>query len=205
MFLGLIVLALALAEGSAGDWLPLIMVDGHGASATVGSLVFAGFALAMTIGRFSGEPLLARFGKPAVLCVSALVSAAGIALVVFSDSVVVAGLAVLLWGLGAALGFPVTLSAAGEATTPPRRSARSPPRATSRSSSGRRCSASSASTTASAARWSSCSWWSPAPPSSPPRRGRRSPSRPERRPAEARPARRENRRAPLRKGIQLLP
>jgi fucose permease len=35
----------------------------------------------MTIGRFSGEPLLARFGKPAVLCVSALVSAVGIALV----------------------------------------------------------------------------------------------------------------------------
>ncbi|KQQ06012.1 MULTISPECIES: MFS transporter [unclassified Rathayibacter] len=118
VFLGLIVLALALAEGSAGDWLPLIMVDGHGASATVGSLVFAGFALAMTIGRFSGEPLLARFGKPAVLCVSALVSAAGIALVVFSDSVVVAGLAVLLWGLGAALGFPVTLSAAGESDDP---------------------------------------------------------------------------------------
>lgn len=118
VFLGLIVLALALAEGSAGDWLPLIMVDGHDASPVVGSLVFAGFALAMTIGRFSGEPLLARFGKPAVLCVSAIVSAVGIALVVFSDSVVVAGLAVLLWGLGAALGFPVTLSAAGESDDP---------------------------------------------------------------------------------------
>lgn len=118
VFLGLIVLALALAEGAAGDWLPLIMVDGHGATAAVGSIVFAGFALAMTIGRFSGAPLLARFGKAAVLRVSAIVSAAGIALVVFSDSVVVAGLAVLLWGLGAALGFPVTLSAAGESDDP---------------------------------------------------------------------------------------
>jgi fucose permease len=118
IFLGLIVLALALAEGAAGDWLPLIMVDGHGTTASVGSIVFAGFALAMTIGRFAGEPLLARFGKANVLRVSALVSAVGIALVVFSDSVLVAGLAVLLWGLGAALGFPVTLSAAGESDDP---------------------------------------------------------------------------------------
>lgn len=118
IFLGLIVLALALAEGAAGDWLPLIMVDGHGTTAAVGSIVFAGFALAMTIGRFSGEPLIARFGKANVLRVSALVSALGIALVVFSDNVVVAGLAVLLWGLGAALGFPVTISAAGESDDP---------------------------------------------------------------------------------------
>jgi len=118
IFLGLIVLALALAEGAAGDWLPLLMVDGHGASAAVGSIVFAAFALAMTIGRFSGEPLIARFGKANVLRVSALVSAAGIALVVFSDDIVVAGLAVVLWGLGAALGFPVTISAAGESDDP---------------------------------------------------------------------------------------
>ncbi|MGK9149220.1 MFS transporter [Plantibacter flavus] len=118
VFLGLIVLALALAEGAAGDWLPLIMVDGHGTTAAVGSMVFAAFALAMTIGRFSGEPLIDRFGKAMVLRVSALVSAVGIALVIFSDNVVVAGLAVVLWGLGAALGFPVTLSAAGESDDP---------------------------------------------------------------------------------------
>lgn len=118
LMLGLVVLALALAEGSASDWLPLLMVDGHGMSETLGSVIFTGFAAAMTIGRFSGEPLLARFGNVAVLRVSALVSAAGIALVVFADHVVVAGLAVVLWGLGAALGFPVTLSAAGDSDDP---------------------------------------------------------------------------------------
>jgi MFS family permease len=50
--------------------------------------------------------------------VSALVSAAGIALVVFADDLVVAACAVVLWGLGAALGFPVTLSAAGDSDDP---------------------------------------------------------------------------------------
>ncbi|WP_213001399.1 MFS transporter [Winogradskya consettensis] len=118
LMLGLIVLALALAEGSANDWLPLLMVDGHGASPALGSVIFTGFALAMTAGRFAGEPLLARFGNAAVLRVSALVSAAGIATVVFADNVIVAGLAVALWGLGAALGFPVTLSAAAESPDP---------------------------------------------------------------------------------------
>jgi fucose permease len=118
VFLGAIVLALALAEGSASDWLPLLMVDGHGVSATLGSVVFAGFAAAMTVGRFAGEPLLARFGNAAVLRASALVSAAGIAVVVLSDDAVLAGCAVALWGLGAALGFPVTLSAAADSDDP---------------------------------------------------------------------------------------
>lgn len=118
LMLGMIILALALAEGSAMDWLPLIMVDGHGLSATLGSAIFAGFAAAMTIGRFLGAPLLKRFGNAAVLRASTLVSAAGIALVVFSDNPVVAGVAVLLWGVGAALGFPVTLSAAADSQDP---------------------------------------------------------------------------------------
>jgi fucose permease len=118
LLLGVIVLALALAEGSAMDWLPLLMVDGHGASATLGTVVFTGFAAAMTVGRFLGGPILARYGKATVLRASTLVSAAGIAIVVFADNPVVAGFAVVLWGLGAALGFPVTLSAAADSDDP---------------------------------------------------------------------------------------
>lgn len=118
LMLGMIILALALAEGSAMDWLPLLMVDGHGLSATLGSAIFAAFAAAMTIGRFLGAPLLKKFGNATVLRASTLVSAVGIALVVFSDSPIVAGAAVLLWGVGAALGFPVTLSAAADSDDP---------------------------------------------------------------------------------------
>lgn len=118
LMLGMIILALALAEGSAMDWLPLIMVDGHGLSPTLGSMIFAGFAAAMTVGRFLGAPLLKKFGNATVLRASTLVSAVGIALVVFSDSPLVAGVAVLLWGVGAALGFPVTLSAAADSDDP---------------------------------------------------------------------------------------
>ncbi|WP_137235721.1 MFS transporter [Streptomyces sp. BPSDS2] len=124
VLIGLIVLAMAFAEGSANDWLPLLMVDGHGTSATAGSLTFMLFAVAMTTGRFAGGPLLVRYGPAAVVRASALVAAAGVALVIFSSSALLAGAAVVLWGLGASLGFPVTISAAGEGARPEDASAR---------------------------------------------------------------------------------
>ncbi|MEH0573266.1 MULTISPECIES: MFS transporter [Streptomyces] len=114
LLIGAIVLAMALAEGSANDWLPLLMVDGHGMDATAGSLVYAGFAAAMTLGRFAGSFFLDRFGRTVVVRASALSGALGLLIVIVSDNAVLAGAAVLLWGLGASLGFPLALSAAGE-------------------------------------------------------------------------------------------
>ncbi|PPF41929.1 MFS transporter [Pseudoclavibacter sp. AY1F1] len=113
LLIGLIVLALAMAEGSANDWLPLVMVDGHGFDAAWGSSIFAVFALSMTIGRFVGGSFVDRYGRPAVLCASALIGAAGLTLIIFVDNQAVAACAAILWGLGTALGFPVALSAAG--------------------------------------------------------------------------------------------
>jgi MFS family permease len=111
---GVVVLAMAFAEGSANDWLPLLMVDGHGVSATSGSLVYAGFALAMTVGRFAGGPIVTRFGRATVLSVSAVAGAVGVAGAAYAPDPVLAGVAVALWGLGASLGFPVAISAAGD-------------------------------------------------------------------------------------------
>lgn len=114
ILIGGIVLAMALAEGAANDWLPLLMVDGHGMDATLGSLVYAGFAAAMTLGRFAASFFLSRFGRAPVMRASAVAGALGLLLVIASDNAVVAGVSVLLWGLGASLGFPLALSAAGE-------------------------------------------------------------------------------------------
>ncbi|MEV4104016.1 MFS transporter [Nonomuraea sp. NPDC049649] len=114
VLIGAIVLAMALAEGAASDWLPLLMVDGHGLDATSGSLVYTGFAAAMTVGRFGGAYFLDRFGRTAVMRACAVSGTIGLLAVIFSDNAVLAGAAVLFWGLGASLGFPVALSAAGE-------------------------------------------------------------------------------------------
>ncbi|WP_432560838.1 MFS transporter [Kineococcus sp. SYSU DK003] len=112
--IGVIVLGMALAEGSAGDWLPLIVVDGFGLTATTGSLVFAFFGAAMAAGRFAGGWFLDRYGRTPVMLTSAAAAVVGIALVSFAPGIGVAVVGVLLWGVGAALGFPVALSAAGD-------------------------------------------------------------------------------------------
>ncbi len=114
LMIGAIVLALALAEGAATDWLPLLMVDGHGLDPALGSAAYTVFAATMTIGRFAGGGFVSRYGEATMLRVTALVSATGIVLVSLVDSQPVAVAAVVLWGIGASLGFPVALSAAGQ-------------------------------------------------------------------------------------------
>lgn len=114
LMIGAIVLALALAEGAATDWLPLLMVDGHDLDPALGSAAYTVFAATMTIGRFAGGGFVSRYGEATMLRVTALVSATGIVLVSLVDSQPVAVAAVVLWGIGASLGFPVALSAAGQ-------------------------------------------------------------------------------------------
>lgn len=121
LVIGIVILAMAFAEGTANDWLPLVMVDGHGLDPALGSTVYAVFALAMTIGRFAGGWFVDRFGRGIVLTASAIFGAVGLALVAFVDQPVVAGAAVVLWGLGASLGFPVAISAAGASGADPDR------------------------------------------------------------------------------------
>lgn len=112
--IAVVILGMALAEGSANDWLPLIMVDGFALTATVGALIYAGFGGAMAVGRFAGGALLDRFGRTRVLLTSAALAATGIAAVAFAPNAALGGAGVVLWGLGASLGFPVALSAAGD-------------------------------------------------------------------------------------------
>ncbi|EEN3029747.1 MFS transporter [Salmonella enterica subsp. enterica serovar Enteritidis] len=114
LLIGVVVLAMAFAEGSANDWLPLLMVDGHGFSPTSGSLIYAGFTLGMTVGRFTGGCFIDRYSRVTVVRASALMGALGIGLIIFVDSDWVAGVSVILWGLGASLGFPLTISAASD-------------------------------------------------------------------------------------------
>lgn len=62
------------------------MVDGHGFSPTSGSLIYAGFTLGMTVGRFTGGWFIDRYSRVAVVRASALMGALGIGLIIFVDS-----------------------------------------------------------------------------------------------------------------------
>lgn len=114
-----IVLAMALAEGTATDWLPLLMIDGYGFDATMGTQIYVGFTLAMTITRFAGGAFVERVGKVKALYASAILAALGLALIVASPWPWLAIAAVLAWGVGASLGFPLAISAAADSGANP--------------------------------------------------------------------------------------
>jgi MFS family permease len=114
LLIGLIVLGMAFTEGSANDWLAIGFIDDRGFDNGQGALVFGVFTVAMTTGRLIGVPLLDRFGRVAVLRAAAIAAAVGIAVVILVPIVPLAIAGVVLWGLGASLGFPVGMSAAAD-------------------------------------------------------------------------------------------
>ena len=112
--IGLMVFALALAEGTANDWLAVALVDGHGVGNATGVAGFAVFVLAMTLTRWFGTGLLNRYGRVGVLWGTMAAAGVGILLLVLGTHPVLVLLGVVLWGAGASLGFPVGMSAASD-------------------------------------------------------------------------------------------
>ena len=111
--IGLVVLVAALTEGTANDWIALAVTEGHDQPEEIGVLAFATFLAAMTAGRLLGARLLDRHGRVPVLRVLFGLAAVGSLLVVLGDTLA-AFVGVVLWGVGASLGFPTGMSAAAD-------------------------------------------------------------------------------------------
>jgi MFS family permease len=111
---GALVLAFALCEGIANDWLALSLVDGLHAAEAVGAVGFGTFVTAMTAGRVVGGSFVERYGRVPTLRVTALLVVAGVLAVVTSPGILGALAGAVCWGLGASLGFPLGMSAAGD-------------------------------------------------------------------------------------------
>ncbi|HEX7661167.1 MAG TPA: MFS transporter [Pseudonocardiaceae bacterium] len=114
LLIGLFVLAFAFAEGTGNDWVSIAMIDGHGTTAAVGTLAFAVFLSAMTLGRWFGTRLLDSHGRVAVIRVLSVIAIGGALLFVFAPVTPLAFAGTALWGLGTSLGFPVGMSAGAD-------------------------------------------------------------------------------------------
>ncbi|WOQ71965.1 MFS transporter [Bacillus stratosphericus] len=112
--LAMIALCLAFVEGSANDWIPLAMVDGYQVSHSMSTVIYALFLCGMISGRLLSGRFIDRFGRVLLLRIAILSAAAGLFLVILKVSLVVCMISIFLWGLGASLGFPLTISAAGD-------------------------------------------------------------------------------------------
>ncbi len=114
VLIGVFVLCMAFAEGTANDWLGIAAIDGYGASDATGSVAFVLFVASMTVGRWFGPGTLDRCGRVPVLRGGALLALVGVLAVVLGPTTGVALVGVVLWGLGTALGFPTGMSAAAD-------------------------------------------------------------------------------------------
>ncbi|KNH22239.1 membrane protein [Arthrobacter sp. ZBG10] len=120
LLIGVVVLGATLTEGAGNDWIAKASVDGLGTSESTGALMFALFVLAMTAMRFLGGRVIDTYGRVAVLRASMAAAAAGLCLFVLAGNIWLAAAGAALWGVGAALAFPMGMSAAAD---DPRRAA----------------------------------------------------------------------------------
>jgi fucose permease len=104
-----------LGEGSAEGWSAVYLRDNLGSSAGVAALGYAGFSVAMAVGRLSGDRLNARVGAAVLMRCCGLLAAAGLALVLLSHGPVVAIAGFTAFGAGLSCTFPLLVSAAGNA------------------------------------------------------------------------------------------
>ena len=112
-FLGLLCFILFLAEGAVLDWGALLLLQNPAMSTAYAGLGYATFSVAMTLGRFSGDKIIQRFGRYPVMITGALTAAAGMTLAVWLPWPEIALLAFLLVGFGLSNTVPMLFNAAG--------------------------------------------------------------------------------------------
>jgi predicted MFS family arabinose efflux permease len=102
------------AEGAMYDWSVLFMKQERGGDATVSAWAYASFSAAMAAGRFGGDWVRARVANVALLRVSGLLAAFGMALALIVPHPVAGLVGFALVGLGLANVVPVLFSAAAQ-------------------------------------------------------------------------------------------
>ncbi|WP_062317414.1 MFS transporter [Demequina maris] len=120
VLIGLIVFSAATVEGAASQWASLAVVEAFDQPEAVGDLLYWLFVVAMVTVRWWGAPIIGRLGRVVSLRVSAVLVAAGVTMFAFAPALWLVPAAMVLWGLGAALGVPIGFSAASD---DPRRAA----------------------------------------------------------------------------------
>ncbi|MEL6750583.1 MAG: MFS transporter, partial [Pseudomonadota bacterium] len=103
-----------LIEGAFIDWSALFVQDVLAGSAVAIGAIYAAFSTVMAVTRLSGDWLLDRYGALRVAQVSAVSAVIGIAIFASAPNVGIAFLGALFSGLGVAIFYPLTMSAAAK-------------------------------------------------------------------------------------------
>lgn len=114
LLIGVVAFACALTEGAAMDWVAKGASDGLGSSESEAALVFSAFVVAMTLTRWFGTRLVDRWGRVPSLRACLAICCAGLLLFVLAPNAAVISTGAFLWGVGGALGFPLSISTASD-------------------------------------------------------------------------------------------
>jgi len=113
LVLGLMCFVAFLAEGAVFDWGAVFLITQRDVPAVYGSLGYAAFSITMTIGRLTGDRVVARLGGARVVAVSGVLAAAGFLVVTLLPGWVPSLLGYALVGAGCANIVPVLFTAVG--------------------------------------------------------------------------------------------
>lgn len=98
-----------MAETSAGTWVPIAMT-GAGFTPSQAAYALSLFWILMTLGRLLGGFVVDAIGRYRTVLVSCLVTAVGVAGFMAAGDSPLTYVALALWGLGLALGFPMSVA-----------------------------------------------------------------------------------------------
>ncbi|QGZ41529.1 fucose permease [Pseudoduganella flava] len=111
--LGVLAFAALIVEGAMYDWTAVYMRDVALATGGFVSAGYAAFSIGMATGRFTGDPVRARFSEGALVLGSCALCLAGLGLALALPAVPTALAGFLVCGLGVANIIPVMFSSAG--------------------------------------------------------------------------------------------
>lgn len=112
LVLALITFCILIAEGSIADWSAVFIKNTTQGNKMQAALGYAGFSLAMTLGRFYGDSVIPKYGKGTILKVCGIIATIGLASAIVISNPVPAILGFTVAGLGFSLMIPVLFSAA---------------------------------------------------------------------------------------------
>lgn len=108
-----ICMVLFMAEGCVADWSALYFKEIMHAPKAIISLGYAGFSIAMTIGRLNGDKIVSNIGNKKMVIIGSITAAAGFALVVSSPFVWLAITGYIIIGFGCSGIVPILFRASG--------------------------------------------------------------------------------------------
>jgi predicted MFS family arabinose efflux permease len=113
ILLGTVCFVVFLAEGATLDWGALLLTTNRGFTPDKGGLGYAVFAIAMTVGRLTGNRAIRRWGRKRVMALGGVCAAAGFFTATLAPVSEIALIGFLLIGAGASNIAPIIFTAAG--------------------------------------------------------------------------------------------